>query len=363
MTIVEKMDNSILIIIAIIDIIFRPYQGKMKIKNCFLFGIIITFSLNCVDNAEQLYSTAFLRNYKAVRSYLRKEGFKKITFTTSDNLSLAGLFLSRPNAKYNIILCAGWRPGKKEGMATFYSLLPEDCNILFFDGRGRGDSEGPILKGLSRYGIHEYKDIVGAIEYINYINDLPVFLIGLCAGAFNAAHALIHLEKENKIETCGIKGLIFDSGWSSVTQTTCTSSIANVNKVILMFLKLLHNNKEQSENSYLYRLLSSCNSCCVTIIHKLCVKPIVAQYEHITNLTDKIHTITSSIFFIHSYEDELTPIEPVKQLFNLAKNKYCWWIKKSSHTMHHIIHKDLYKEKLATFINSTITATSGTRTI
>lgn len=316
--------------------------------------MLIFFGCYSAPNTEKFFSTSFLRDYKAVRKELQEIGFQKISFKTSDNLELSGLFLSRPNATCNVIVCAGWRPGKKEGMATFYSLLPDDCNILFFDGRGRGDSEGPLLKGLSCYGVHEYKDIIGAITYINQNNNLPIFLIGLCSGAFNAAHALIHLEKQNKTETSGIKGLIFDSGWSSVTETARTSSIANINKVILMLLKPLYGNRKQSQNSYFYKLLSSCNNCCLTIIHKLCVKPIVIQYDHITNLTDKIRIITSPIFFIHSYEDELTPIEPVIQLSNLTRNKECWWIKKSSHTMHHIIHRDLYKEKLIAFIDNAL---------
>src|SRR5260221_7912244 len=101
-------------------------------KNYFLiFTILLSFSIQCTENFEQFYTTSFLKNDTAVRSSLKGQGFTEVTFKTPDNLTLHGLFLSRHNATSNVIICAGWFPGKKEGMATFYNLLPADCNILF----------------------------------------------------------------------------------------------------------------------------------------------------------------------------------------------------------------------------------------
>jgi pimeloyl-ACP methyl ester carboxylesterase len=302
---------------------------------------------------DKLYSTSFLRQHETVRQELIKEGFTEITFFSEDGLKLSGLLLSRPNAKYNVITCAGFYPGKKEGMATFYSLLPDDCNILLFDARGRGDSEGPLVREIPWYGINEYKDITGAISYLNKQNDLPIFLIGLCSGAFNAAQALIHLEKKNKAASSKIKGLIFDSGWRSVIKTTRSSSINNINKVILLLLKPLYKKNEIAKNSYLYKTLSACNSYCSTIIHTLCAKPIFSLYDHITNLTDKIDTISSPIFFIHSYNDYIR-IEEAMHLSKFVANKQCWWIKQSPHACHHLAQKELYKAKVTEFINSNL---------
>src|SRR6185503_8670694 len=96
-------------------------------KNYFLiFTIVLSFSIQCTENFEQFYTTSFLKNDTAVRTSLQEQGFAEITFKTPDNLTLHGLFLARPNATCNIIVCAGWFPGKKEGMATFYDLLPND---------------------------------------------------------------------------------------------------------------------------------------------------------------------------------------------------------------------------------------------
>jgi hypothetical protein len=42
------------------------------------------------------------------------------------------------------------------------------------------------------------------------------------------------------------------------------------------------------------------------------------------------------------------------KLADLAPHKQCWWIAQSSHAKHHLIHKDLYKEKLTAFINNAL---------
>lgn len=326
----------------------------MKIKNCFLFGIIISFSLNCVDNAEQLYSTSFLKDYKAVRRYLKKEGFTKISFKTTDNLSLSGLFLSRPNATCNVIVCAGWLPGRKEGMATFYDLLPKNCNILLFDARGRGESEGSLIWNVWRYGIDEYKDILAAISWINYHNALPIILGGTCSGVFNAAHAVLNIIKKNRLERSHITGIFFDSGWGSVMTMSQSSAIANIKKYFTRVAVLFHGTKENIEHYPLYKICYPSIIRYFKIVHHLCAKPIIIRYEKMTNLFDKIHQISVPILFIHSYDDSHAAFSNACKLATLAPNKQCWWIKKSSHAKHHLIHKDLYKEKLTAFINTVI---------
>ena len=74
-----------------------------------------------------------------------------------------------------------------------------DCNILFIDARGHGKSEGSVLKNMWGYGKHEYKDIIAAIKFAHKKNDVPIILYGVCAGAFNSMHALLKLQKKNRL--------------------------------------------------------------------------------------------------------------------------------------------------------------------
>jgi len=327
----------------------------MKIKSCSLLAITLFFlSPLSAQEMDKFYSVPFLKDYLGTRTFLKEIGFQEITFRTPDKLTLSGLFLTRPHATCNVIVCAGWFPGRKEGMATFYALLPEYCNILFFDARGRGESEGPLLWKVWRYGISEYKDIIGAIAYINKQNDLPIIIGGTCSGVFNAAHAIIALIKNNKLTQSHVKGLFFDSGWGSVVTMSQSSAIANIKKYIGKIAKFLHGTQKNIEQSSLYKICSHCTLYCFKNIHFLCAKPLITQYEHKTNLFDKIHQINLPILFIHSYDDTHADIAHAIQLSTLAPNKQCWWIEKSSHAKHHLIHKELYKEKLIAFINSAI---------
>ena len=324
-------------------------------KNYFLFTIsLLSFSAHCTENLDQFYSTSFLKNYTTVNKTLKEYGFIDVSFKTADNLTLSGLFLSRPNATCNVIVCAGFFPGKKEGMATFYSLLPDYCNIFLFDARGRGSSEGPFLRNVWRYGIHEHEDISGAISWINKKNTLPIIIGGTCCGVFNAAHALINLKNNNTLAQSRVKGLFFDSGWGSVMTMSQSSAIANIKKYISRTIAFFYGTKKKVEQRALYKLSFTLIHRCFKIGHFMCARPLVMPYEKETNLFDKIDQISLPIFFIHSYDDTHADITNAIKLSQRAPNSQCWWIEKSSHAKHYLIHKDLYKEKLSAFLESLI---------
>lgn len=323
----------------------------MKIQISFFFITLLSSYCYGTENKEQFYSTSFLKDYKAVQKSLHDEGFKKVTITTADNLKLSGLYLNRPNAQYNVIVCAGWLPGRKEGMATFYALLPECCNILFFDARGHGESEGSLLWKLWRYGIDEYKDITAAVSWCTNNNRLPIIIAGICSGAFNAMHAVNYIEKNNPYHN--VKGLIFDSGWGSIIKIIKTSPIAGIKKRLSCCISYFYKKKSRL-NNYLYRACSFSMKHLCTLCNHLCAEPLTIQYDHITNLFNIMETITTPVLFIHSYDDVYADIQDAINLSHLVKNKQCWWIEKSSHAKHHLIHKTLYKEKIITFIDTVI---------
>lgn len=328
----------------------------MKIKFSFflILSIFNTFYGSGACYTEQWYSTAFLRDYKAVHKALLGVGFKKISLMTSDGIRLAGLFLERPNATCNAVVCAGWLPGRKEGMATFYDLLPEDCNILLFDARGHGKSDGSLLWKLWQYGVDEYKDIVAGISYIHNNNELPIIILGICSGAFNAAHAVMHLENNNTIMPHNIKGLVFDSGWGSVLKIITTAPIAGIKKRLIALFECCYGAKKQIAKSYFYQGCAQGADYLCSLCNYVCAKPLAIHYENKTNLTDKIETISIPFFFIHSYDDVYADVHDAIELSNRMSSKECWWIEKSSHAKHHLIHKDLYKKKLRAFISSII---------
>lgn len=289
------------------------------------------------DNLDEspFFNPAFISNYPAVKKTLiEQENFTEVFFPTRAGHVLQGLFRNVPNPDFTIIFCSGFLPGKQEGIATFLTMMPKNCNILFFNGHGKGRSTGRLsLLNLLHYGRYDYIDTIAAIEYAHFINKGPLLIHGICAGGFHAAHALIKLQ--DKVNDYNIKGFIFDSAWSSVDQIT----VSLLNDILL--------NAKSRIKQWGLKI--------VRLILAYTASPLVRRYSCETNLLHQIDTLKLPVFFIHSYDDTLTPIGPAQALANKVINKQCWWIhEQSKHSCHHLKHKYIYAEKLAHFCKSVL---------
>ena len=107
----------------------------------------------------------------------------------------------KKDIKGTIIYCAGFYPGKKEGMTTFFAMLHDQpYNFLFFDARGHGESEGCFLdpyqpittsQNFAHYGKFEHLDIIAAIEYIGNYNKQKNSKIKLLYMAYAQVHSTL----------------------------------------------------------------------------------------------------------------------------------------------------------------------------
>lgn len=308
---------------------------------------------------NKYFDTSFLADYKQVARSLKEENFNEVSFKSTDGLRLEGLYLKRSDARYTVICCAGWWPGNKEGIATFYTLLPHDCNILFFDARGHGNSEGSFRR--LNYGVHDYKDIIGALEFIHKDTSKPTLLYGLCAGAFNAAHALFELQEQNRLDALQVSGLIFDSGWISVGRTSYSVAIAKTNEMLMKrvasWYVLPH--YREAKKTRLFSCFSSLSNLLIGCIHTV-LSPFLRHYDPTTNLLSKaqkkaLHNVPC--FFIHSYDDACASLADVQMLAACIPHKTCWWIDKpSKHACHYLKHTNEYKQYLHEFIASVVGA-------
>lgn len=303
-------------------------------------------------DSSPFFNTKFLSNYDLVKRVLIEQaGFKPVTFTSTDGLELKGLFLERPGAVGTILFCAGFFPGRKEGQAPIFRMLSPDYNILLFDARGHAGSEGPFWSNLGKYGKNEYKDVLGALSFVRENVGGDIVIYGVCTGAFHASHALIKLSRENKIKQYGIKGLIFDSGFSSCVEVSKAGKY-HLQKKILPRMLSWYANKKKIRSTYLYRISSYFLTKLGVTLKNWFVMPGLRKLENETNLSDKLHEVDCPIFFIHSKDDNYAPFEQVQQLADSAKDKTCWWIEHSSHALHALKHKHEYQRRLLAFLNS-----------
>ena len=178
----------------------------------------------------------------------------------------------------------------------------------------------------------------------------PLFLYGICAGAYHSAHALI---KESRNE---VVGLIFDSGWTHVKELpygTLRSEITkNTKKIVRSIL-----------GSSTCAQLVQTGAAGITnvtswVIATSVVQPILLTQKNL-NLLDYIDQIKVPIFYIHSYDDTYTDISLVKALAEKSNDYLAWWIRtESTHAFHHLKKPEQYRDKLETFITTTLTAQS-----
>jgi len=263
---------------------------------------------------------------------------------------LNGLLLKRPDAKATIVFCAGFFPGRKEGQAPVVRMLPPEYNILLFDARGHGKSEGKFWSTLGEYGMHEYKDVLGALNFVKSTIGGPVVIFGICSGAFHASHALIKLSQEKKLDDYNIKGFVFDSGFASFLQVLDAGKYHVREKILPGFLSW-YANKETIRKTRLYKVTAFSLTLLGQTLLKLLVLPSVRKYEPQTNLSNKMHTLDCPTLFIHSKDDNYAPFEQTEALASSVKNKTCWWIEYSSHALHALKHKHTYRRQLLLFLD------------
>ncbi len=316
-------------------------------KNRLFFYLILlplNISLSHANWSDSpFFNTKLLKNTAKTAEKLKQIGYKEGYFKSPDGITLNYLWLARPKARYTLIASSGFYPGRKEGLATLHALLPADCNIFFFDSRGRGKSEGTIINNLIDYSQKEYLDVQGAINWVANHTKTPIILYGICAGAYHSTYALT--KKPNK----RVKGLIFDSGWVYVGDAASNTLHTTLRQLLTPKIKTLLGRKELA-NALKGSARITARGLGLLLTY-LIIKPTLWTQANFNLLHNP--TLEVPVLFIHAYDDTAAPIKPVQQLASQTKNASTWWIKEpSSHAAHHLKHKHAYKAKLDQFITT-----------
>lgn len=141
----------------------------------------------------------------------KRTDIEKISYPSRDGLRLSAYLIKRKNAKANLLLCHGYR-NTKEFMYAYIEMFPQ-CNIIMFDFRAHGESEG----GIITIGCHEYKDVLASAEYMkNEVRGddgrmLPLVVLGISMGGASAVKAA-------SVERRFCDALIIDSSFSNLNK-------------------------------------------------------------------------------------------------------------------------------------------------
>ena len=106
--------------------------------------------------------------------------YEEVTFRTEDGLLLRGWWLPHPRAKRTVITLHGHRGARHHCVGIGAALWRRGANVLLFDHRGRGSSEGNIMS----LGYFETLDALAAVGYaLSRAPKVPLGIIGYSMGA------------------------------------------------------------------------------------------------------------------------------------------------------------------------------------
>lgn len=128
-------------------------------------------------------------NMSAMTVYPEQFGlrYEKVSFETRDGLTLKGWFIPAPQGgDKTLLMCHGWGDNKGELLKKTWFLSEAGFNLLYFDYRSHGESQGDF----TTIGCLECIDFDAALDYLRakrpeFLGRLGVF--GLSMGAAVAA--------------------------------------------------------------------------------------------------------------------------------------------------------------------------------
>ena len=240
---------------------------------------------------------------------------KTITFFTDDGLSLAGLLITRPEAKRNILMCHGYGM-TKEYMRPYIDMFPHD-NIFIFDFRAQGESAGDTIS----IGFHEKKDVHAAINFLQKNEETQgKAIVGL--GVSMGAAALLSAVSERPAE---LKAVVLDSTFARLADQLCQSFARRTGLPVIPFFKIA---------MLLFEYVANCRVADVTP-------------------GEFIQKLQCPVLIIHSQDDQVTTVDNARELCRCAP-RICqlWLVKKSKHGYICLDYVYEYRERVNKFFDT-----------
>jgi pimeloyl-ACP methyl ester carboxylesterase len=253
--------------------------------------------------------------------------FQDVSFASRvDRVELKGWFLPSGSDSVILIVNGGFRNRVDPIVDTLdlsRDLVTRGYNILLFDLRGRGESQG---KARSLSDIE--RDIGGAIDYLKS-RGYPsgrIGIIGYCSGA---ASVCIFASEED------VGGIVLDGCFTSARDMVYhQASSRGIPRVpVIVFVPGVQ--------------------LAATVFY---------GYEAV-NPIDVVGRVRCPIFFIHEENDDLVPPQETVELFNASGNpsNMYWQVPDTSHSRSYETHPTEYVARLDAFFRIALMTTPSTK--
>jgi len=254
--------------------------------------------------------------------FLRKKGydFKPISFRSFDDKRLNGWWLLKETERPTVIILHGVN-GNRTSMIRFaITLAQADFNVLLFDWRAHGESEGSYVT----YGFHERSDVSAAIDFLHLHYGIDPNQIGLLGLSMGAAVAL-QVAGVNK----RIKAVWADSPFASLFRVS--TEVAR--KATGLPASIMEPIARATFKVAAYR----------------------ANFDPaLVNPGEVARHISCPVTIVHGTEDELIPWNHSQSIFDMlgSNDKNLWIIEGAEHTTCFRRGGESYRQRLISFFNN-----------
>jgi pimeloyl-ACP methyl ester carboxylesterase len=242
--------------------------------------------------------------------------YEDVSFTSrDDNVVLRGWYIPGERDFIIIIVHGGYQNRVDYNADTLrlaHDLVEKGYDLLLFDLRGRGESEG---KGLSLSNIEH--DIGGAVDYLKS-KGYPAKTIGIIGFCSGAASSCIFASQES------IGALVLDGCFYTVNSMVAGGAASRgIPRFLVDFF----------------------------LPGVLLMSKIIYGYE-LVNPIDVVAGITCPILFIHEEHDNLVSLEETFRLFKASDNpaNELWEVSAAEHSQAYKTYPSDYVERIDNFL-------------
>jgi len=280
------------------------------IKKILIYTIFITLFILIISIYGLLISIFPRRHITDINSTDLGLKYQDVTLKTSDNIKLKAWFIPNNKTKKAIIVCHGY-PFDKGNVLGFAKFLHNDYNLLFFDFRAMGASEGKY----TTVGYKEVEDLKSATDYLKNKGMEDIGALGFSLGAAT----IIMANNPN------IKAIVADSSYANLDLM--------INSLYRQFFFLKY------PFTYLTKLLT-----------KLILKIDTSEVSPEKSIKD----VSAPILLIHGKKDSQIPVENSYLLHKANPETELWIIEEADHGESHYLKKEEYETKVLDFFSKNL---------
>ena len=238
--------------------------------------------------------------------------YENVTLHTEDNISLDSWFVpSVSETNRSIIVLHGYPYDKGNAFPTA-KFLAEEFNLLFFDFRYFGRSEG----SHTSIGFNERKDVAAAVKYLRERNQTKIGLFGFSLGG---AVGLMEAESSN------VDAVVSDSSFASLD-----SMISQTYSPFLIF-------------SPLFEALTKAMAKIILGIDTASISP-----------ENSVTSLNRPLVVIHSSEDPEIGVENAYRLKDANPEIELWIIDQKKHGFAYPDRENEYRQKVTSFFQESL---------